>query len=65
MLPPSAPPDALGAEVAPQPFEAGRRYLRDHEWARNADDKPWRRSKLGLPLDAAARDGLARWWDDH
>jgi glycerol-3-phosphate dehydrogenase len=29
-------------------------YLRTHEWARTADDIIWRRSKLGLWLDACA-----------
>jgi glycerol-3-phosphate dehydrogenase len=32
-------------------------YLRDHEWARTAQDVLWRRTKAGLHLDAA---GLAR-----
>jgi glycerol-3-phosphate dehydrogenase len=29
------------------------RYLRDHEWARTSADIAWRRSKLGLRLNAA------------
>ena len=34
-------------------------YLRNHEWARTADDILWRRSKLGLRLPAAAQSALA------
>lgn len=30
-------------------------YLRDHEWARSADDVLWRRTKAGLHLSAAER----------
>jgi glycerol-3-phosphate dehydrogenase len=30
--------------------------MREKEWARNADDVLWRRSKLGLHLDATARE---------
>jgi glycerol-3-phosphate dehydrogenase len=37
------------------------RYLMQHEWARTADDVLWRRSKLGLRLDAAEREALARF----
>lgn len=39
-------------------------YLRDHEWARAADDVLWRRTKAGLSLDGACRaqaaDRIAR-----
>jgi len=55
----------LGAEVAPGLFEAELRYLHEHEWARTADDVLWRRTKLGLHLDATARDGVADWCDAH
>ncbi|MEN9162721.1 glycerol-3-phosphate dehydrogenase, partial [Xanthomonas perforans] len=33
-------------------------YLRQHEWAVAADDILWRRSKLGLRIDAAGRQRL-------
>lgn len=36
--------------------EAELMYLRRHEWASSADDVLWRRSKLGLHLDAQARE---------
>ncbi|MEO6407310.1 MAG: glycerol-3-phosphate dehydrogenase [Burkholderiaceae bacterium] len=56
---------ALGAEVAPDLFEAELNYLRDEEWARDADDVLWRRSKLGLHLDAAQRADVAAWCAQH
>ncbi|MFO1329120.1 MAG: glycerol-3-phosphate dehydrogenase [Rubrivivax sp.] len=52
----------LGEAVAPGLHEAELEHLRQHEWARSADDVLWRRSKLGLHLDAAARERVARWW---
>jgi glycerol-3-phosphate dehydrogenase len=55
-------PAGLGAEVAPGLHEAELRYLRDHEWARSADDVLWRRSKLGLHYTSAERDAVAAWW---
>jgi glycerol-3-phosphate dehydrogenase len=59
----------LGAEVAPGLFEAELHYLHDHEWARNADDVLWRRTKRGLHLSAAQRGAVAQWcaahWADH
>ena len=53
----------LGAEVAPGLFEAELDYLHAHEWARNADDVLWRRSKLGLHFSAQQRDAVAAWCD--
>ena len=54
--------------MAPGLFEAELRYLHAHEWARSADDVLWRRSKLGLHMDAAQRAAVAGWcaanWGD-
>ncbi len=55
----------LGAEVAPGLFEAELNYLHQHEWARNADDVLWRRSKLGLHLSPAQRAAVAEWCTAH
>jgi glycerol-3-phosphate dehydrogenase len=52
----------LGREVAPGVFEAELEYLRDHEWARDADDVLWRRSKLGLHLSQNERAAVADWY---
>lgn len=42
--------------------EAELDYLRRAEWARTADDALWRRSKLGLHLDRAAKAAIADWF---
>jgi glycerol-3-phosphate dehydrogenase len=55
----------LGAEVAPGLFEAELAYLHRNEWARSADDVLWRRTKLGLHLNAAQRAAVATWCDAH
>jgi glycerol-3-phosphate dehydrogenase len=52
----------LGAEVAPGLFEAELDYLYQLEWARCAEDVLWRRTKLGLHMDAAERARVADWW---
>ena len=54
-----------GAEVAPGLFESELNYLREHEWARSADDVLWRRTKLGLHLNAAQRGRVAAWCAVH
>ena len=55
----------LGAQVAPGLYEAELNFLHRHEWACSADDVLWRRTKLGLHLDAAQRDAVARWCAQH
>ena len=55
----------LGPEVAPGLHEAELHYLREHEWARGADDVLWRRSKLGLHLAPEQRQAVAAWWAGH
>jgi len=56
---------SLGAEVAPGLYEAELDYLYQHEWARCAEDVLWRRTKLGLHLDAAQRARVVGWWLAH
>ena len=51
----------LGAEVAPDLYEAELFYLRRHEWALTADDVLWRRTKLGLRYSPAQRQAVADW----
>jgi glycerol-3-phosphate dehydrogenase len=38
--------------------EAEVAYLAEHEWAREADDVLWRRTKLGLKIDAAGAEAI-------
>jgi glycerol-3-phosphate dehydrogenase len=54
-----------GAEVVPGLFESELNYLREHEWARSADDVLWRRTKLGLHLNATQRERVAAWCAAH
>lgn len=49
--------ELFGADL----YEAEVRYLVRHEWALTAEDIIWRRSKLGLRLDAAAVARLSAW----
>ncbi|HSW08124.1 glycerol-3-phosphate dehydrogenase [Aquabacterium sp.] len=56
---------SAGAEVAPGVYEAELNYLVREEWACSADDILWRRTKLGLHLDAAGRAQVAAWCAHH
>ena len=51
----------LGTEIAPDVFAGELAHLREHEWARSGDDVLWRRTKLGLHLDAAGRAAVSAW----
>ncbi len=51
----------MGIEVAPGLHERELHFLQDHEWALNADDILWRRSKLGLHYTAPQREQVAVW----
>ncbi|RZL08188.1 MAG: glycerol-3-phosphate dehydrogenase [Rubrivivax sp.] len=51
----------LGAEVAPDLYEAELFHLRRQEWACTGDDVLWRRTKLGLHLDEAQRAAVRQW----
>lgn len=44
----------MGTDLGAGLTEIEVSWMRDHEWARTADDVLWRRSKLGMVLDAAA-----------
>ncbi|WP_283159176.1 glycerol-3-phosphate dehydrogenase C-terminal domain-containing protein, partial [Xanthomonas translucens] len=45
----------LGEHFGADLYQAEVDYLRAHEWVTQADDLLWRRSKLGLRIDAAGR----------
>jgi glycerol-3-phosphate dehydrogenase len=55
----------LGEEVAPGLHAAELRYLITEEWARDASDVLWRRSKLGLHLNEEDRGRVARWMEEN
>jgi glycerol-3-phosphate dehydrogenase len=42
-------------------FEAELRHFVEREWARTAEDVLWRRTKLGLHIDAANQARIADW----
>jgi glycerol-3-phosphate dehydrogenase len=54
-----------GEVGAPGVCHAELRSLRDHDWARSADDVLWRRTKLGLHYDAGERSAVADWCARH
>lgn len=49
----------LGRDFGAGLTQAELDYLHAHEWAVTADDVLWRRSKLGLHMDAGQRDQVA------
>lgn len=53
-------PEDLGEDLGYGLTEREVVYLRDHEWARSADDVLWRRTKVGLHLDAGQRESAER-----
>jgi glycerol-3-phosphate dehydrogenase len=55
----------LGAEVAPDLYEAELFYLKRHEWAMTAEDVLWRRSKLGLHYTAEQRRAVEAWFGEQ
>jgi glycerol-3-phosphate dehydrogenase len=51
----------MGEEIAPGLYAAEVEYLMRYEWAGNATDILWRRSKLGLHLAPDTADKLDDW----
>jgi glycerol-3-phosphate dehydrogenase len=51
----------LGAEIVPGLFEVELAYLRRNEWALNAEDVLWRRTKLGLHLAPGMAAPVDAW----
>ncbi|MBN8506811.1 MAG: glycerol-3-phosphate dehydrogenase [Burkholderiales bacterium] len=52
-----------GPDVAPGVPEGWLRHCRNHEWATNGEDFLWRRSKMGLRLDATQQAAVAAWFE--
>ena len=53
--------DELGPHFGHTLYGCEVDYLRDFEWALTADDILWRRTKCGLHLTAAERDGVSAY----
>jgi glycerol-3-phosphate dehydrogenase len=51
----------LGQHLGDRLYEAEVEYLRRYEWAVTAEDILWRRSRLGLHVDAATVARLETW----
>lgn len=54
--------EGLGEHFGAGLYAAELDYLVRREWAENADDVLWRRSKLGLHIAPAARSNLDAWF---
>ncbi|MCR9254628.1 MAG: glycerol-3-phosphate dehydrogenase [Alphaproteobacteria bacterium] len=54
-------PEDLGRHFGADLYAAEVRHLMDREWARDAEDVLWRRTKLGLRLSAEETKALADW----
>ncbi|SDE73713.1 glycerol-3-phosphate dehydrogenase [Paracoccus isoporae] len=57
----AASSEELGQDFGAGLTEAEVVWLMDHEFARRAEDVVWRRSKLGLRMDAAQIEALDAW----
>lgn len=53
--------DALGEDLGQQLYSAEVDYLRREEWAMDADDILWRRTKLGLAFTESEKAGLEQY----
>lgn len=56
---------SLGRYFGDTLYEREVDYLMRVEWARSAEDVLWRRSKLGLRIDAAGVQALVDWFKDR
>jgi glycerol-3-phosphate dehydrogenase len=58
-------PGDLGAHLGGGLHEAELEFLARHEWAMDAQDVLWRRSKLGLHVDAQAAQRVQDWFEQR
>ncbi len=62
MLGDAASLDDLGEHFGADLYEAELRYLAEREWAMTCEDAIWRRTKLGLMLDASQQERVDAWF---
>jgi len=55
----------LGRDFGQGLFEAEIRFLVNHEWATQADDIMWRRTKLGVHMSDSEKDAFTDWFNAH
>ena len=53
----------LGRHFGALLYEAEARYLREHEWAKHADDVLIRRTKQALHMTPEERQAFTDWFD--
>jgi glycerol-3-phosphate dehydrogenase len=53
----------MGEKFADSVYQRELDYLIEHEYVKNAEDLLWRRTKLGLYLDAQAQAKVAEYID--
>jgi glycerol-3-phosphate dehydrogenase len=53
----------LGRHFGAQLYEAEVRYLVENEWAQQAEDVLWRRTKHKLHLTEVQQQAFAQWFD--
>ncbi len=55
----------LGQHFGQGLYQAEVDYLIDHEWATQADDIMWRRTKLGVHMSDAEKDAFTEWFNAY
>ena len=55
----------LGRDFGHGLHEAEVRFLMEYEWATTAEDVLFRRTRLGIRMNAAERQALSEWMDDR
>ena len=55
----------LGKDFGQGLYEAEVKYLVDHEWATQADDIMWRRTKLGVHMSDAEKTAFTDWFESY
>jgi glycerol-3-phosphate dehydrogenase len=53
----------LGRHFGAGLYECEVHYLREHEWAWQAEDVLWRRTKCGLHMTDLERQQFVQWFD--
>ena len=55
----------MGVNFGADFYEREVRYLVDREWAQTVEDILWRRTKMGLRLEASEVETLKQWLDEN
>lgn len=55
----------LGENFGHEFYQAELKYLVEHEWVRCLDDAIWRRTRMGMWLNAGEQSRVAQWLQSH